>query len=93
MAIVDKPEFTEDEVISLKDSATAQEDIQYDGFVEIVRNKFRRSKDKRQSDENRWLTAYKNYRGVYDDTTQFTETERSQIFIKITKTKVLAAFS
>ena len=93
MAIVDKPEFTDDEVIVLEDSKSEQDDVQYSGFVETVRDKFRRSKDKRLVDETRWLTAYKNYRGVYDDTTQFTDTEKSQIFIKITKTKVLAAFS
>ena len=92
MAIVDKPEFDE-EVVALEDSESEQEDVQYSGFVDIVREKYQRSKDRRLTDEQRWLTSYKNYRGVYDDTTQFTETERSQIFIKITKTKVLAAYS
>ena len=92
MAIVDKPEFDE-EVVALEDSESEQEDVQYSGFVDIVRDKYQRSKDRRLTDEQRWLTSYKNYRGVYDDSTQFTETERSQIFIKITKTKVLAAYS
>jgi len=93
MAIVDKPEFDQDESIILEDSDDVTEDSEYSGFVAIVRDKFNSSKDKRQSDEQRWLKAYKNYRGIYDDTTQFTETERSQVFIKITKTKVLAAYS
>ena len=93
MAIVDKPEFDDDEVMALEDSSSEFEDQEYAGFVNIIRDKFQRAKDRRLSDEERWLSAYKNYRGVYDDTTQFTETERSQIFIKITKTKVLAAYS
>lgn len=93
MAIVDKPEFDQDESIILEDSGDAAEDNEFSGFVSIVREKFSSSKDKRLSDEQRWLKAYKNYRGIYDDTTQFTETERSQVFIKITKTKVLAAYS
>ena len=93
MAIVDKPEFDEDSSVILEDSDDQQDDFEYSGFVGIVRDKFSRSKDKRLIDEERWLRAYKNYRGVYDDTTQFTETERSQVFIKITKTKVLAAYS
>jgi len=93
MAIVDKPEFSEEEVMALEDAETAAEDVAYHGFVEEIRGKYRRSKDKRLTDEERWLTAYKNYRGIYDDSTQFTETERSQIFIKVTKTKVLAAYS
>src|SRR5210317_2533008 len=92
MAIVDKPEF-DDEVAALEDSADEYADSEYAGFVQDIREKFQRSKDRRLTDEQRWLTSYKNYRGVYDDTTQFTETERSQIFIKITKTKVLAAYS
>ena len=93
MAIVDKPEFDEDEVISLEDSTDESEDLEYSAFVSEINSKYQRSKDRRLTDEERWLTAYKNYRGVYDDTTQFTETERSQIFVKITKTKVLAAYS
>jgi len=93
MAIVDKPEFDDDDVMALEDSDNEYEDQEYAGFVNIVHDKFRRSKDRRLTDEERWLTSYKNYRGIYDDTTQFTDTERSQIFIKITKTKVLAAYS
>jgi len=93
MAIVDKPEFDQDETLILEDSDDQQEDAIYGGFIDIVREKYNRSKDKRLSDEERWLRAYKNYRGVYDDTTKFTETERSQVFIKVTKTKVLAAYS
>jgi len=93
MAIVDKPEFDNDEVIALEDSSDEYLDSEYAGFVQDVRQKFQRAKDRRLTDEERWLTSYKNYRGVYDDTTQFTDTERSQIFVKITKTKVLAAYS
>jgi len=93
MAIVEKPEFDKEEVMALDDSDNEADDVQYSGFVDIIRDKFRHSKDRRLTDEERWLTAYKNYRGIYDDTTQFTDTERSQIFIKVTKTKVLAAYS
>lgn len=93
MAIVDKPEFDADGTIVLEDTEEKTEDYEYSHFVTTILDKFNRSKDRRNSDEERWLKAYKNYRGVYDDTTQFTETERSQVFIKITKTKVLAAYS
>jgi len=93
MAIVDKPDFEQQDTVVLDDTDDVSEDFQYSGFVSIVRDKFARSKDKRLTEEERWLKAYKNYRGIYDDTTQFTDTERSQIFIKITKTKVLAAYS
>jgi len=91
MAIVDKPEF-DDEVLALDDSENDSDDLEYAGIIRIIRDKFQSSKDRRLTDEERWLSSYKNYRGVYDDTTQFTETEKSQIFVKITKTKVLAAY-
>ena len=52
----------------------------------------RAAEDGRQTHEQRWLKAYKNFRGIYDSTTQYTSTEKSKVFIKITKTKVLAAY-
>jgi len=93
MAIVDKPEFDTDEVIALEDSREEATDVEYMPFVSIIQEKYQRAKDRRLTDEQRWLLSYKNYRGIYDDSTQFTDSERSQIFVKITKTKVLAAYS
>ena len=46
----------------------------------------------RDSDENRWITAYHNFRGLYPKNVRFRESEKSRVFIKVTKTKVLAAF-
>ena len=51
-----------------------------------------RSKTRRRSDEDRWLKAYQNYRGIYGPDVTFTQTEKSRVFIKVTKTKVLAAY-
>ena len=93
MALLDNPEFDDDQSVSLEDSEDGYDNVELSGFVDSVLTKFRQSKDKRQADERRWLHAYKNYRGVYDTDTQFTETEKSQIFVKVTKTKVLAAYS
>ena len=62
------------------------------GLVGYVKNKFSEAETGRRSDEQRWLKAYKNYRGVYDSSTKFRDSERSKVFIKITKTKVLAAY-
>ena len=57
-----------------------------------VKDKFDSAEDSRRYDEERWLNAYRQYRGLYSTDMQFTETERSKVFIKITKTKVLAAY-
>ena len=62
------------------------------GIIGTIMERFRNAESGRQLEESRWLKAYKNYRGVYDSTTQYRSNERSQVFIKITKTKVLAAY-
>ena len=65
---------------------------QMPGLAGYIQNKFEDSENGRRSFEQRWLTAYKNFRGYYDSSTQYRESERSRVFIKITKTKVLAAY-
>jgi hypothetical protein len=60
--------------------------------VSFVHNRFKRAEDVRQQDEQRWLKAYRNYRGLYGPDVQFTETEKSRVFVKVTKTKTLAAY-
>jgi len=57
-----------------------------------VLSAFTKSEDARRDQETRWISSYKNYRGIYGTDNQFTDTEKSQIFIKVTKTKVIAAF-
>ena len=54
--------------------------------------KYYRADDYREQDEQRWLRAYRNYRGLYGSDVQFTEAEKSRVFIKVTKTKTLAAY-
>lgn len=61
-------------------------------IVSLVEEKFNKAETRRLSDERRWLTSYRNYRGLYGSDVQFTETEKSRVFVKVTKTKVLAAY-
>ena len=61
-------------------------------LVGIIKSRFTVSEDARRSDESRWLKAYENYRGLYNKSVKFRDSEKSRIFVKITKTKVLAAF-
>ena len=65
---------------------------QMPGLAGYIRNKFEDSENGRRTHEHRWLQAFKNFRGIYDSTTQYRDSERSKVFIKITKTKVLAAY-
>jgi len=62
------------------------------GLAGHIQQKFEDSENGRRTFEQRWLQAYKNYRGIYDSSTQYRDSERSKVFIKITKTKVLAAY-
>jgi hypothetical protein len=101
MALMDKPtgSLTEDQteaeqvVALVEDGDVAQENLDFSGAASFIQGQFRKSKDHRLSDEERWLMAYRNYRGIYGPDVQFTETEKSQAFVKITKTKVLAAYA
>lgn len=100
MALMDPPknspeDTTEtDKVISLEeDGDIEQENIEYSGLVAFINSAFTRAKDNRISDEERWLEGYRNYRGIYGADVQFTDSEKSKAFVKITKTKVLAAYS
>jgi len=65
---------------------------QMPGLAGHIRSKFQDAEHGRFIHEKKWLQAYKNFRGIYDTTTQYRDSERSQVFIKITKTKVLAAY-
>ena len=67
-----------------------QQDIE--PLVAEIQSKFQACSDKRQDDENRWLQAYHNYRGQYYKNVHFTQHEKSRVFVKVTKTKVLAAY-
>jgi hypothetical protein len=82
----------ENDAINVLDDGDDEERGQYTNIVSYVEQRFERAKDSRYYDEGRWLQAYKNYRGIYGPDVQFTESEKSRVFIKVTKTKVLAAY-
>ena len=64
----------------------------FPGLAGYVKTKFDEAENGRYSHEQRWLQSFKNFRGVYDSTTQYRDSERSKVFVRITKTKVLAAY-
>ena len=92
--------MAEENEIMIEDSVVAIEDIDdkdsYDldteSIVPFIMDKYQKADDHRQNDEKRWLKSYKNYRGIYGSDVQFTEAEKSRVFIKTTKTKTLAAY-
>ena len=61
-------------------------------LVALLTDRYVKAVSARDHDESRWLTAYHNYRGLYGKDIRFRESEKSRVFVKVTKTKVLAAF-
>ena len=83
----------EEDSIALDDTEdSVSEDANVNSIIPFVMERYKRSEDYRYQDEQRWLKAYRNYRGLYGPDVQFTEAEKSRVFIKVTKTKTLAAY-
>ena len=92
--MAEKDEVTlDDDSIALEDvEETVVGDINVSGIIPFVMERYQRAEDYRNNDEERWLRSYRNYRGLYGSDVQFTEAEKSRVFIKVTKTKTLAAY-
>ena len=70
---------------------TLEENLQ-NNLAGLINDRFISAENARDLDEQRWLGAYHNYRGMYGKNIRFRESEKSRVFVKVTKTKVLAAF-
>ena len=83
--------FETDEVVAAED-ATDSIFSEKSSVIGFVQERYKRAEDARYADEQRWLRAYRNYRGIYGSDVQFTDSEKSRVFVKVTKTKTLAAY-
>ena len=81
----DNVEGEEGKTLSLEESLRNK-------FVALLQDRYTSAEDARSQDEGRWITGYHNYRGIYPKNVRFRESEKSRVFVKVTKTKVLAAF-
>lgn len=81
---------------SLEDAKNSQtvkeEQSEYSNLVYTLKHRFELAKLARRPTEERWVKAYMNYRGRVDHSVPFTSTERSKAFVKVSKSKTLAAF-
>jgi len=97
---MDEEDIFEDSMLMDSEDASSLEDIKEDSYsdplagtvVGLVKTHYKKASDARETEETRWIQAYRNYRGLYGPDVQFTSTEKSQVFVKVTKTKVLAAY-
>ena len=81
-----------EEVEGESGKALTLEEEQQRNLIGIIKGRFAQAETARETDEKRWLQAYENYRGLYNKSIKFRDSEKSRVFVKITKTKVLAAF-
>ena len=85
--------YTNDKTLALDDVKNIEEQgFAGSSLLNFIESRYTRSEESRRTDETRWLRAYRNYRGIYGPDVQFTTTEKSRVFIKVTKTKTLAAY-
>jgi hypothetical protein len=91
MADMDELSFETDDVVAAE-SGTDSIFHSVSHIVSFVEGRFKRAEDARLGDEERWMRAYRNYRGLYGPDVQFTSSEKSRVFVKVTKTKTLAAY-
>ena len=82
----------QEEMFSLEDmGAKDTTDLKAGSLAAFVQERYRKAETAKETEETRFQRAYNNYRGVYDHNMRFTDTEKSRVFVKVTKTKVLAA--
>ena len=73
-------QITLDDVKEISDDPSELQNL-----VRFVMDRYTKAEDTRRQDEDRWLQAYRNYRGIYGPDVQFTDAEKSRVFIKVTK--------
>ena len=89
-----------EDMIMDREESTSIKDVKEEDYsdpaagqiVSFVKEKYSKAETSRELDEQRWIQAYRNYRGIYGPDVQFSSTEKSKVFVKVTKTKVLAAY-
>lgn len=85
--------FMDDRNIVLDDAKKEGVDSFKGGqLISFLNERYSKAEETRRQDEQRWLRAYRNYRGQYGPDIRFTDTEKSRVFVKVTKTKTLAAY-
>ena len=78
----------------IKKSIKEQEnsDINVPAVIGVVLDRYERAKTAKLSAEARHLAAYEDYRGIVNSQRNLRRDEKSQVFVKIAKSKTLAAY-
>lgn len=65
---------------------------QISSLIAKINSRYQVAKTSRLPHEERWMEAYNNFRGIYGKRQAFRKNEKSRVFVKVTKTKVLAGY-
>lgn len=85
-------DFDKEAATAVSDDLSAEKEMALSPLVQDIESKFERAKRDRLETEQRWNRSWYNFRGRYGREIEFTEAEQSRVFVKITKTKVMAAY-
>ena len=87
-----QPFVSADEISAPQTEPERENQVFISRLAGLVEERFDAAERGKQDDERRWLNSYHNYRGIYNKNVRFKENEKSKVFIKVTKTKTLAAY-
>ena len=87
-----QPFVSADELVTPEIETDVENQVFISRLAGLVEERFDAAERGKQDDERRWLESYHNYRGIYNKNVRFKENEKSKVFIKVTKTKTLAAY-
>lgn len=76
----------------IQPTADKLEDVEVSNLVATIKDRFKLASVAKEPHERRMVEAYQNYRGVYGKDVKFRRSEKSRVFVKATKTKVLAGY-
>ena len=82
--------MAEENIIDIEESAASLEDVknteQEDGsannLIRHVMDRYQKAEDSRQNDEDRWLRAYRNYRGLYGPMYSFLKLKSQECLLR-----------
>ena len=78
--------------LAMKDSPSEEARMGISPLAQYIESRFEIAKLAKRPAEARCLMAYQNFRGMKVSSTSFTQSEISKAFIKISKTKTIAAY-
>lgn len=75
-----------------QETQTQQEKSAYEAVGSVMRTQFEEWKAARQSQEDEWIRDLRAYMGVYDPEVELAP-KRSKVYVRLTATKVMAAYA